>query len=536
MMLLGIVLSWPHAASAYMVGLPQDLEKMSAEADVIFKGTVVSSGPVEDGWFKPYAGFEPYETRFTIVSVIKGDAPGAALSFHHYDNSPAGGAANFAPQVYHFEKERAYLVFAKKSDRPGIFRQLWVFRTGIPDQGTFRCANATPVSARSPSRRRFGAELMRSLRVPAAADVIYAIQHLDQMSDGGRDFDKSTKDFDRLEVLKAIHGLMTNADSKIAQAAIGVVGAHNPYMSDEFPESWLATAGSARTPGYSPMDANMKNTGGASFWKDLQAIASSTDKVAETRALAIRALGFVREPALRETISVWATDREPVVRAAAAVLLADFPGTQTNGAWTALDADTSPLVRVSVALAIGYSQQEKLIQVLGGLLGDPDPLVRRIASVSLLSFSPKSEVVAQVFRDNLDKKEFAPLFLNALSCEDPSHHLDDLAHVVETNVRPENWSGGEIPAFTAWKALFKCLQSQTPAALASGKLDRYLDAMEKLTPTGSGEPCSIYAFYLLNGMPERAKKFREKANKAVGYDLDLLFKRVDENPAAYRLE
>jgi hypothetical protein len=34
---------------------------------------------------------------------------------------------------------------------------------------------------------------------------------------------------------------MTNYDSKIAQAAITVVGSHNPYLSDERANSWLAT-------------------------------------------------------------------------------------------------------------------------------------------------------------------------------------------------------------------------------------------------------------------------------------------------------
>jgi len=35
-------------------------------------------------------------------------------------------------------------------------------------------------------------------------------------------------------------------------------------------------------------------------------------------------------------------------------------------------------------------------------------------------------------------------------------------------------------------------------------------------------------------MTERTKKFRDKANKAVPYDLDYYFKMVDDNPSLYK--
>ena len=92
-------------ASAYLVGPPLELEKLVAEADVIFKGTGVSSAPVKDDWFKEYGGFQSQETRFTVVSMIKGKAPGPALSFRHYDNAPPPFAYSFQPQHYHFGSE-----------------------------------------------------------------------------------------------------------------------------------------------------------------------------------------------------------------------------------------------------------------------------------------------------------------------------------------------------------------------------------------------------------------------------------------------
>ena len=98
---------------------------------------------------------------------------------------------------------------------------------------------------------------------------------------------------------------------------------------------------------------------------------------------------------------------------------------------------------------------------------------------------------------------------------------------------PKNWWGGQIPAFTAWEILFRHLQAQPSASLRSGKLDRYLDAMEKVGNYSSSEPRDIYAFYLQRGMTERAQRYRKAAKEAASYDLDYYFKQVDENPPLY---
>jgi hypothetical protein len=174
-----------------------------------------------------------------------------------------------------------------------------------------------------------------------------------------------------------------------------------------------------------------------------------------------------------------------------------------------------------------------LAQVLGRLLRDTDADVRRAAAMSLLSFSPTNATAAGVFRANLTNQEFQPLFLNALARLDPVPHLDELAQAITEKTNPQNWWGGEIPAFTSWKILFKYLQGQPAAALSSGKLDRHLDALERVGNYSSSEPRDIYALYLQRGLAERARKFRETAKKAVSYDLDYYFKQVDANPSAY---
>ena len=153
--------------------------------------------------------------------------------------------------------------------------------------------------------------------------------------------------------------------------------------------------------------------------------------------------------------------------------------------------------------------------------------------MSLLSFSPKDKAVAAVFRANLDNEEFKPLFLIALARGNPAEYLDGLAKAIEQKSEPKNWWGGQIPAFTAWEILFRYLQRQPSEALRSGKLDRYLDAMEKVGNYSSSEPRDIYAFYLQRGMSGRAQKYREAAKKAASYDLDYYFKQVDADPSLY---
>lgn len=529
--LVAFLLTWACAARAYFVGLPLSLEKLTAEADVIFKGTARATAPIQDAWFKPCPGFAAYETQFTVVSVIKGAPPGTTLRFRHYDTSPGSRACDMMPQSYRFENRRSYIVFAKFTGEPGICRQLWMNHTGKRDQGALLCADNQPVTATA-VLEALGDELMRMLEAADTGNVTYAIRQLDEMS-GGRDRFSGTQDFDVAEVLDAIHGLMTHADAKIAQAAIAVIGSHNPYMSDERTELWLATVGSAQVNIDGKMSRATDNAGGELYWKDVVAIADGK-RPAATRAIAIRALGLVREPALREPINRWLADPEAAVRAAATVLLADFPGADTNRQLRVLAGDAEPIVRASVAQAIGVSQQKELLDVLAGLLGDQSSAVRRVASTCLRSFGPKDEAVARVFRAQLGKREFAPLFLNALAREDPEPYLDALAQVLEDRIEPTNWGGGEDPMFMSWTLVFRYVQAQPPETLRSGKLDRCLDALEKGGDGSFSRPGDIYALYLLSGTPERAKKFREKAKKAASYDMDHLFKQVDQNPALYR--
>jgi hypothetical protein len=526
-------------ARGYALGPAVSLEKLTEEADIVFKGTAVSTGPVQDNWFKSYQDFVVRETHFKVISIIKGECADDKLMFRHYDDPQLQGRIpqsyrhRFQPQCYHFEPGGTYVVFAKKGGLAGIFRQLWMYHKSKTDQGVVLCADDKPVAGKT-VKEVLWRELITLLASANVSDVVYAIGQLDEMSGGPHRFG-GLSDFDRKDVLAAVRGLMVNRESKIAQATIDLVGSHNPYTSDERTLSWLATVGSAQAPGIGKMDVKMKNVGGELYWKDLVALADGKTPN-ETRTMAIRALGLVREPSLQEPIERWLADSIPAVRASAALLLADFPGPETCRHLTALAGDAAPEVRVSVARAAGFSQQAELADLLAELLLDKEFKVRQAAAMSLLSFSPKHEAIAAIFRASLGTEEFKPLFLIALAREKPVDYLDALARAVEEKTAPKDFWGGQIPAFAAWEILFRYLQAQPADNIRSGKVDRYLDAMEKVGNYSSSEPRDIYAFYVQRGMTERAQKFRQEAKKAAPYDLDYFFKQVDANPALFTRE
>ena len=65
-----VLLACAGTAWGYLVGPAAPLAKLTAEADIVFKGTAIASAPATDDWFKPVPGFVVRETQFEIISVI----------------------------------------------------------------------------------------------------------------------------------------------------------------------------------------------------------------------------------------------------------------------------------------------------------------------------------------------------------------------------------------------------------------------------------------------------------------------------------
>jgi hypothetical protein len=158
-LLVALIVVAAISAYPYPVGPALTLEKLADESDIIFKGTVVSTQPVKDDWFKPVQGFAAYETEFRIVTVLKGSEHESLVHFRHYDEAKdiQQFGMTFMPQYYHFEPKQAYIVFARKSENEvGRYRQLWPNHKIKGDQGVLRCPDERPV-AKNPLKKCSGA-------------------------------------------------------------------------------------------------------------------------------------------------------------------------------------------------------------------------------------------------------------------------------------------------------------------------------------------------------------------------------------------
>jgi hypothetical protein len=521
------LLAFSPATRGYLVGAALSLEKLEVEADLIFKGEAIGSEAVEDEWFKPVNGYAVRETRFRLISAIKGGDAAKEIRFRHYDESESGGRM-FTPQFYHFEPGRSYIVFAHKT--PAGARQTRLNHTMKMDLGVLLCRNDRAVRGKTISEI-YWEELIALRDSPASADVVYAVQQWKDMSEGA---DRSgTRDFSRLDVLHVMRGLISRPEPEIAQAAIQLVGDGSPYLSDTTAPYWLGTVG-VPTPGLGQMDRNLRNAGGALCWRELAEVADS-EAAPETRALAIRALGLVKTSDLRQRVDGWLKAPDVPVRAAAVLLFTDFatPHPYTSKQLAGLAKDSASEVRKSAAYTIGFIQNPKIVSVLRTLLDDEDELVRQAARESLHSFRAEIPVVTEALRADRENPRTYPLSLLALARDDPGPHLEALARVIKEKPTPTDWTGGEIPAFTAWKLVFRYLRSKPVPEVKAGKWDAYLDALEHVGNYSSSEPRDIYAFYLQRGMRERAAAYRAKVKKERTYDMDYYFNMVDKSPATY---
>jgi hypothetical protein len=105
---------------------------------------------------------------------------------------------------------------------------------------------------------------------------------------------------------------------------------------------------------------------------------------------------------------------------------------------------------------------------------------------------------------------------------------------MEQKAFPANWWGGQPPWFTAQEILFKYLRVQPVEQVISGKLDHYLDAIDKANLNANAKVFYICAFYVRHSMTERAKAFRQAAQKLFPYEQDSSFNQVDQNPSLYK--
>lgn len=512
-MLLAVLVFAASPASGCLVAGPVPLKELARSADLVIKATVIADRPVTDPSFEQIAGSEVRQAEMRVVSTIKGSASNV-IEFRHYAPSLGTSVVMMCPPPsYTFVVGHTYVVLARRV-AGNTYHQLSNSRTTV-DRSVLPAAGAKPLQAGTTVTEAVWEELVAQLGSPDRAAVLNTIGLLDEMSG---DQGLGPKDFNRSQALAAIQPLIGAKDVAIAAAAIGVFAMDSPYTDWSAPQ-WLAGIGKGTIPGLAPRRAPLSPLADSAV-KGLFRVATS-EASPKLRALAIRALA--RSHAIpRATIADWFRDPSIAVRNAAVLASA---ATLDRSMIKAASTDSSPSIRRAAALAVGFTQDPRLLPLLGSLLQDPAADVRAAAAMSLVSFAP--DQAAQVMRANL-ASEFGPLFVNALARGNPQPYLPLLAKIIEQRPQPADWWGGTLPAADSWEILFDYIKGRPDAELASGELDRPLDELERSPP----QPAELYALYLSRGLTSRAKQFRASIRNTPGY-IDSVFNTVERDPAAY---
>ena len=94
-----------------MIGPTPTLAELSSKRVLIFKGTVISNQAVEDLALEADPGFIVIETKFQIISKIKGRFDGTTVRFRHYEHDAhAPGGGMWFPEAFSFQEGRSYLI------------------------------------------------------------------------------------------------------------------------------------------------------------------------------------------------------------------------------------------------------------------------------------------------------------------------------------------------------------------------------------------------------------------------------------------
>jgi HEAT repeat protein len=522
------ILILPTLARAYMVPAAMPLDDLIKEAPVICKVTAISSDEVGDDSFRKLGGWAVFSTRLRVITVLKGEGVAEEIEFRHYDHDPKfNGGYMYAPQHYRFEQGAHYILFAKPTNKAGIYRPLWDSHRSREDQGRLNAADNAAIEGKD-VRAAIWNELTKQLKSDQPAQIVYAIRQLNAMSGAASAYD-STKDFARPDVLKLIAPLIEHARADVASAAISAVAGRSPYH-DGVNMGWLATVGKGKLlgRGHGTYADKWDNPDARA---ELTRLLNVADKgaTAALRAQAIRAMGLCKDESILKQLSNWCADTAPEIRSAAAQLWADFPSPEAERELSRLASDTDATVRRSVAVAIAYSQSREMLPVLTTLLKDKNEAIRTAAGISLISFEAKD--AADILKTFVKEPDFHATFVNALALDDPKPWLDDLAEIVSNNLEPKLHLVSQMPVYTSWQILKADMESRPATELASGKLDKYLDALDVPPNIGSGPFQEMYRMYREKGLNDRAAQFRVKAKKRIsGYDIDYFFKQIDASP------
>src|SRR5204863_4773210 len=122
-------------------------------------------------------------------------------------------------------------------------------------------------------------------------------------------------DFDRAKVMAVVGPLIKHAHPDVASAAIDAIGGRSPYRGEDM--GWMATVGKGTllARGHSTYEKGWDNPD-ARRWRASLIEVGDAGPTPAARAKAIRALGLVKDDAVRTALRKWSTDPAAEVRAA----------------------------------------------------------------------------------------------------------------------------------------------------------------------------------------------------------------------------
>jgi hypothetical protein len=330
------------------------LEEMEREADLIFKGRVISSSAITNASFASWG--KPHATQLEVISILKGSVHTNVVVLLHNTSGPGAWSGGTPPPHYAFEAGQSYLIFAEKTENSGVFRQLSPMLRSDTD-GVTRTMDSRPVASLKVKEAHWF-ELNRLLASSVPTNVLYAIQQLNAMSGSCLGSWGHTGDFKREAVLRVLLPLVGNANDTVAIPAIGCFqlgGNSGTLIPDQGGWAPILRGCSEVRPGCVAQVAPHAAT--------LVAVASASSSIPR-RVAAIATFSCTGLPIVRESLPQWLRDPAEDARAQAVLLLPDFPGEFSESALRECAVDTSPKVRAAVADAIGNGKIKALLPAL----------------------------------------------------------------------------------------------------------------------------------------------------------------------------
>jgi hypothetical protein len=551
-----LIALWPMKMAAQLQKRPLGLERMEAEADLVFKGRVISSEAITNKTFP--LSFAPHSTTLDVISVFKGNLQTNVVTFLHNTKGPNAWGGGTPPPHCRMELERCYLIFAEKTETVGVFRQISSGPTR-EDEGVTLTLDDSPLAGMSIKEAHWF-ELQRLLTNNVSTNALHAIQKLNGMSERcGRDWGH-THDFSRGAVLELLQPLIMSKNEEIALAAISCFQIGGSITENEAWSDYGTT--SVPRPVESNCAAQVRPHATA-----LIEVATHGQSTAR-RLAALSALSRTKFSTVSNSIPRWLEDSNENVRAQAVLLLPDFPGEYCERSLREKATDPSPIVRAAVADAIGEGKCEILLPVLeiffstSPTLTNSGPLlskkglyaanyfdevsgddIRASAGYALFKFDVNQ--VGAFLKRNLNDPRFGDRFLCKLAERDPGTWQNELIGVLQERreriLKQVEASGVEPKTnyyqalmqlsgtyFQCWNLIYEHLKGSNFSEFADGKLDHCLDELEKAGDTGSREPLMLYELYRMKGLNERADKFRKQSEQRFAvYHMTEFFDKVD---------